>query len=188
MAIFLITAPSGAGKTTLVKEIQRMRVWQECISHTTRKMREGEVEGETYYYVTEEEFTGMSNRNELAERVIYNGNKYGISKDEIKRVTSLGKHVAVIVEYDGYTQMKQAFPDAVGIFIHMSKEDCMANMLLRGDSIENALGRIELYDEEVKNREEYDYVIKNVRDKFFSTSRILRNIAMQYEDGGDEDL
>lgn len=185
MAIFLITAPSGAGKTTLVKEMQRMGVWQECISHTTRKMREGEVEGETYYYVSVDEFLGMMNRKELAEMVMYNKNHYGISAQEIQRVSALGKHVAVIVEHDGYKQMKKAFPDAVGIFIHMSKEDCMANMLLRGDSIENALGRIELYDEEIKNREEYDYVIKNVRNRFTYTSGIIRYITCQYEDRGD---
>lgn len=181
MAIFLITAPSGAGKTTFVKEMQRISYWKECISHTTRKMRVGEVDGETYYFVSEDEFTAMSQRNELAERVVYNGNKYGVSKKEIERVLSAKKNVVVIVEYDGYTQMKQVFPDALGIFIHMSKEDCMANMLLRGDSIENALDRIKLYDEEMKNKGEYDYVVKNKRGKFSETSTVIRAIIKQNE-------
>lgn len=180
MAIFLITAPSGAGKTTLAQKIANYGEWQECISHTTRPMRDGEVEGKTYYYVTREKFAQMDRNGELAERVEYNGNRYAVSKAEIERVLKTGKHVFIIVDNDGYNQIKEQYPDAVGIFLHMSKEDCMANMLLRGDKMEGALSRIELYDDEFKNRVQYDYVIKNVRSKQFETESVIRAIIRQY--------
>jgi len=81
MAIFLITAPSGAGKTTIAQELQDMGVWEECVSHTTREMREGEEEGKTYYYISEEKFKEMCSNGEFAEQVTYHGNYYGISKE-----------------------------------------------------------------------------------------------------------
>lgn len=184
MAIFLITAPSGAGKTTLAQRIMRDGRWVEAISHTTRKKRDGEVHGETYYFIDNDKFDEMEKNGELAESVIYNYNFYGVSKAEIERVTKDGKHVFIIVENDGYKQIKEQYPDAVGIFIHMSKEDCMANMLIRGDKFEQALERISLYDNEMKNRDEYDYVVKNVRNKQTSTENIIKNIIVQYDRGG----
>lgn len=181
MAIFLITAPSGVGKTTIAQEIQRYGDWHECISHTTRPMRYGEVNGKTYYYISKEEFLKMDNNNEFAERVTYDGNFYGISKAEIERVMSFGSHVYIIVEYEGYKQVKEKFPDAIGIFMHMSEEECMANMLFRGDSISKAQTRMLTYNEEMLNRGQYDYVIKNVRGKMKETISVIRAIISQYD-------
>lgn len=180
MAIFLITAPSGAGKTTIAQAIAKGGHWEECISHTTRAMRDGEVEGKTYYFVDREQFAQMDKNGELAERVEYNGNRYAVSKAEIERVLAKGKHVFIIVENDGYNQIKEQYPDAVGIFLHMSKEDCFANMLLRGDTFQGATERIELYDEEMKNSVEYDYVVKNVRYKQRQTEDVFKAIISQY--------
>lgn len=184
MAIFLITAPSGAGKTTLAQSIAKDGEWTECISHTTRGIRSGESHGETYYYISKDRFEKLYNEGAFAERVEYNGNSYGVSNVEIERVTKNGKHVFIIVENDGYKQIKEKYPDAIGIFIHMSKEDCMANMLLRGDKLDSALERINLYDEEIKNRGEYDYVIKNVRNKKIETERLIKSIILQNSSGG----
>lgn len=180
MSVFLITAPSGAGKTTLAQSLQKNRYWEECMSHTTRPMRDGEAEGVTYYYIDEKSFLESVKGGHFAEHVKYDGHFYGISKREIERVMGKGGHVFIIVNYDGYEQVKEAYPDAVGIFIHMSKEDCLANMLLRGDKIEKAMDRIKTYDEEMKNRHDYDYVIKNVRGKQSSTETILRAIVNQH--------
>lgn len=180
MAIFTITAPSGAGKTSIAQMIQRQGVWDECISHTTRPMRDGEVNGETYYFVFKKEFEEMVTYDEFAEQVEYDGNYYGVSNEEIERVMEKGKHVFIIVEYSGYLQIKEQYPESVGIFIYMSKEDCMANMLLRGDSLEKAISRISTYDEEIENRKHFDYVIKNVRGKMASITSIIHGIISQY--------
>lgn len=180
--IYLITAPSGAGKTTVMNKLKEsfpQDYLGECISTTTRKMRDGEEDGVTYYFTDELTFDDLAVNNKLAERVVYDGNLYGITKDEIQRVLSNNKHVYIIVEYEGYKQIKAQYPDAVGIFLYMSKEDCLANMLMRGDSMDKAMKRIEKYDDEMKNRVHYDYVVKNVRDSMYQTMRIIGEIIVQ---------
>lgn len=180
MAIFLITAPSGAGKTTISQEVARLGAWKECISHTTRPIRKGEVDGKTYYYVSKEKFEEMKKNDLMAEVVTYDGNMYGISKEEINRVQKSARNVFIIVEHEGYKQIKAQYPEAIGIFMYMSKEDCLANMLLRGDSIEDTMKRIEKYDSEMKNKVEYDYVIRNVRGHFTNTVNIIANIILSH--------
>jgi len=182
MALFLITAPSGTGKTSIMEMVKQYlgnKALSECVSHTTRPMRENEVDGQAYYFISEEYFEYGVNEGEFAETVNYNGYWYGISIGEINKRMQETDDVYIIVNYDGYKQVKEVFPDAIGIFLHMSKEDCMANMLLRGDSIESAIERIELYDDEMKNRVDYDYVIKNVRDKQTHTRNIIAGIIYQ---------
>lgn len=181
MALFVIVGASGSGKTSLSQRVASMNfTWTECISHTTRPMRNGEEDGKTYYFLDEKEFDQRYKDGRFAEYVEYDGNKYGISHAEIKRVMNISAHVFIIAEYNGYTQIKAQYPDAVGIFLHMSKEDCMANMLLRGDSLEKATRRIKTYDNEIANKGEFDYVVKNVRDKSSKTVDILLGIIRQY--------
>ncbi|UGO51009.1 guanylate kinase [Bacillus phage vB_BanS_Nate] len=187
MALILLTGMSGVGKTSIMEYVKRhlfpRETVSECISHTTRPIRKeaGEVDGVTYYYTDSKKFGDMIEDEEFAECVRYAGHSYGITIDEIKRVQEKSRHTYIILNYEGYKQVKQIFPNAVGIFLHMSKEDCMANMLLRKDSMENALERIALYDDEIKNRDEYDYVIKNVRHRQQATAQVIQNIMRQYE-------
>jgi guanylate kinase len=181
MAIFLITAPSGAGKTSVMNNVRAYVDLGECISHTTRPMRDGEEEGKTYYYVSREDFIKSHDNGEFAEKVEYDGNLYGISKEEIDRVLKKYKDIYIIVDFNGYKQVKEAYPDAVGIFLHMTKEDCMANMLLRGDTLAQATVRISTYEKEMMNRYSFDYVIKNIRGKQDITARVIANIVKQHE-------
>lgn len=181
MALFLITAPSGAGKTTLVQELARYDIWEEAISHTTREMRSGEIADKTYYYISKEEFLEGLDNNKFVEHVEYDGNFYGVSHDEIKRVSGKNKHVAIVVERKGYEQIKKKYPEAVGIFLYMSKDDCMSNMLSRGDSIEKANRRIATYDRELNDRNNFDYVIKNVKGKLPFLVSIVKSITDQYD-------
>lgn len=181
MTLFLITAPSGVGKTTLAHELESAGYWKECISHTTRPMRNGEVDGQTYYFITKEEFKKMYDNGEFAEHVEYDGNFYALSKKEINRVMEKYGNAFAIVEYNGYTQMKKLYPEAVGIFLWATKEECMINMLSRGDSLESANNRIAKYEEEIKNKDKYDYVIRNIQGKFVKTCHILISIVKQHE-------
>ncbi|AKQ08458.1 guanylate kinase [Bacillus phage PBC2] len=181
MTLFLITAPSGAGKTSIMHALNTYMgegVLSECVSHTTRPMREGEVDGESYYFTDEQTFKDGIVLEAFAETVKYDGHLYGISKSEIDYKDT--RHAYIIVNYDGYKQVKKVYPDAVGIFLYMSKEDCMISMLERGDSIEKALSRIELYDDEIKDKHDFDYVVKNVRGKFHETKNIVAHIIGQY--------
>lgn len=181
MTLFLITAPSGAGKTTLAQEIEKQMFWKECISHTTRPMRDGEVEGKHYYYITQEEFDEKDASEEFAEKVVYGDYSYAVSKLEITEKLSNHEHVFVIVDFNGFSQMKRLYEDnCVSIFLHMSKEDCLANMLLRGDSVESATKRINTYEHEMRHAKYFDYVVKNVRGKQVATMNILKGIIEQY--------
>ena len=119
----------------------------------------------------------MVSQDKFIERVEYDGNYYGVSVDEVQSKMKNGKQVYIIVEHDGYKQIKEKYPDAVGVFLHMTKEECMANMLLRGDSLESATKRIQKYDSEMENLKEYDYVVKNVRNKFSQTASIITEIV-----------
>lgn len=180
--LFLITAPSGSGKTFLSNKLIKDGTWIEGISHTSRKMREGEVDGTTYYFTSKEDMETMIYEDKFVEYVEYDGNIYGMSKSEIQRGLANVKPMFIIVEYNGYEQIKSKYPEAIGIFLHMSKEDCMANMLLRGDSLESATKRIGKWDREIHNSIDFDYVVKNVRGKENETSNILRAIVSQYVD------
>lgn len=183
MAIIIVTAPSGAGKTSIMGAVASLKHLGlgECISMTTREIRDGEEDGVTYYYTDKGTFETLKDNGEFAEHVEYSGNYYGIQKEEIERVLEEYNHVYIIAEYNGYKQLKTIYPNAVGIFMHMSKEDCMANMLLRGDSYDNATKRIGTYEEEIKNKGEFDYVIKNVRGKQRQTENLIYNIITQYD-------
>jgi guanylate kinase len=182
MTLFLITAPSGAGKTSIATYLRLYGHWNELVSVTTRPMREGEKEGETYYFLDDKLFDKLLEDGKLAENVEYGGYKYGIAVEEIEK--KLGKsrtsHSFAIVDYNGYEQIKALYPDAVGIFLYMKKEECMANMLLRGDTLESATKRIEKYDSEMENRHAFDYVIRNVMNKKIETQDILMSIVKQY--------
>lgn len=182
MALFLITGMSGAGKTSIMDGVRKNMAHRlsECISHTTRPMRDGEVEGKAYYFIDEESFQKDKDNDEFAETVEYDGNKYGIANYEIKFRQTQTNHAYIIVNYEGYKQVKEKFPDAVGIFLYAKKEDCMINMLSRGDDLDKANKRIKLYDEEVKNRNDYDYVVKNVRNKMTGTIGVIENIIWSY--------
>lgn len=179
MALFLLVAPSGSGKTTIAQDIQKQGLWKEVISHTTRDMRNGEVDGETYYYIDKLEFKNMKANGKFVETTEYHGNLYGIAKSEIDSVLDSGKNAYIIVNIDGYNQIKDIYEDAIGIFIYMSKEDCLANMLLRGDKYENAISRIATYEEELDGSIQCEYVIKNVRNKMQYTQGIIKNIVYQ---------
>ena len=180
MTLFVITGASGSGKTAIAQDIQKGDWWTECISHTSRNKREGEKNGETYYFISEKQFLEFDKMGAFVEQVVYDGNYYGISKDEINRARDEHENVFIIADYHGYKQIKEQYPKSVGIFLYMSKEDCLANMLLRGDSFDNAVARISTYEEELGNRDKYDYVVKNVRDRQYCTENVLINIIKQY--------
>lgn len=181
MALFLITGASGTGKTTIAQSLQDRGIWRECVSTTTRKIREkdGEKEGRTYYYISDEEFELTKAQGGFVEHVEYHGNKYAVSVEEVEKKLGKYENVFIIVEYNGYKQIKEKYPDAVGIYLHTSKENCVMNMLKRGDSLEGALERVSTYDEEIKVKKHYDYVVKNLSDRVNGTKAIIRAIVAQ---------
>lgn len=178
--VFVIVGSSGSGKTTIASSLEKLGYWKECISHTTRPMRDGEVDGKTYYFTSEEEFNGMLSNGEFVEYVEYHSNRYGISKGELERLLNVNTDIFIIAENGGFRQIKEHYPDAISIFIHTSMDDCIKNMLSRGDTLDSAMRRMQTYYDELWHKSEYDYVIKNVDGKLNFAVNIVENIIKQY--------
>lgn len=157
--IFLLVGPSGSGKTSLGKYLTEIGI-PELISHTTREIREGEIDGLTYYYVNKDEF----NKIEKIEYSEYSGNYYCLSKKEIEDKLNKFKHVFVIVDINGVRQIKEKYPEeTISIFIEVTLEEMIQRMEERKDSISDIANRVyhAVMSKELLNGTKCDYTIRN---------------------------
>ena len=116
--LFIVTAPSGAGKTSLIRELlNREEHLAVSISHTTRPMRKGEEDGVDYYFVSPEEFERISGQDGFLERAEVFDHLYGTSRTEVERLRSEGLDVILEIDWQGAQLVRQKMPEAVGIFI-----------------------------------------------------------------------
>lgn len=157
--ILLIIGSSASGKTTLGKFIQTLGV-NELISHTTRDKRQGEQEGETYYYITKEEFDKL----DKLEQTYYAGNYYCLSRQEVERHKE--ELVYCIVDSEGVRQIKENYgkDNVVVIYIDVSYPQMVERMRKRGDSEEKIEERIDYAfttNEKERDLAVADYAITN---------------------------
>lgn len=150
----------------------------ELVSYATRPMRQGESQGNPYYFITDEEFNSMYNNGEFAEYTDYvgHGYRYGISYEEIKNKLSIGD-AYVISDYNGLTQFKSVYPNCVSIFIYVEKDDAEKHMRARGDNEENIISRLSTYEYETGFMHKYDHVVVNRHGEFEETVEKLKNIV-----------
>lgn len=162
--LFIISAPSGAGKTTLCKQIASSLpgLWH-SISFTTRKPRPGELDGREYFFVDEKTFHDMVARNEFMEHAHVYGNWYGTPRKMLMEKMEQGFNVLLEIDVQGALQMKKKFVDAVYIFIlPPSMEVLRARLYSRAsDSPEEITRRLQKVKEEVWSFREYDYIVRN---------------------------
>lgn len=146
--IFTLTGPSCAGKSTLEKMLITKLNFAKLVSETTREKRVGEVDGDSYYFNTEEEFLNMNVKGELVESIEFDGNYYGVSVAEVERVTALGKVIVVVVEPNGRDQIKdyakRTGATCVSIYVSASVETIAWRFLLRFSEQVKTAGLIEL--------------------------------------------
>ena len=117
-SLFVIAAPSGAGKTTLVKAlVERNPELRFSISYTTRKKRVTEVEGKDYFFVSESEFEALKAKGELLESALVFDNQYGTSRSQVEEYLADGHHVILEIDWQGAQQVRQSMPDCTTIFI-----------------------------------------------------------------------
>ncbi|HUP18933.1 MAG TPA: guanylate kinase [Gemmatimonadota bacterium] len=160
----VLSAPSGAGKTSVANEIfERLPYIRFAVSLTTRARREGEVDGADYRFVDEAEFERARGDGELAEWAVVHGNLYGTPRAEIDRALEDGYHVLLDVDVQGGTSLMRAYPGAVSIFLLPPSHAAMeARLRGRGtDSAEVIDGRMEEALRELESVEQYEYVIVN---------------------------
>src|SRR5262245_24777909 len=116
--LFVIAAPSGAGKTSLVKAlVDSMPNITVSISHTTRPKRPGELHGKNYYFVNNAEFQRMIDHNDFLEYATIFDNLYGTSKSSVEQTLKKGIDVILEIDWQGHQQIKRLFPHAISIFI-----------------------------------------------------------------------
>ncbi len=167
--LLIISGPSGVGKGTIVKHLQdkyeelKKKLYL-SVSCTTRSPREGEVEGVNYYYITEKEFKKRIKKNDFLEYNIYGtGKYYGTPKSNAMNHLNDGYDVILEIDVNGYKQVKENFPDCVGVFITAPSLDNLRSRLInRGtETMEVIEQRIETAKEELKQVALYDKVIIN---------------------------
>ena len=162
--LFLVTAPSGAGKSSLVSALLKADPTVHLsISHTTRSPRPGEVDGREYHFVTVETFEAMKEDNAFLEWAYVHGNYYGTSKKWIESEMAVGHDVLLEIDWQGALQVKRLFPDVVGIFILPPSVEALRERLNKRatDAPEVIARRLAGAGAEMVHAGQFDYVIIN---------------------------
>lgn len=178
--LLILSSPSGAGKTTLTTHLLReLPDFGFSISHTTRKPRQGEVDGVQYHFVDRERFVAMQKDGAFAEWAEVHGNLYGTSVAEIDRARAEGKQGIVFdIDYQGARQIKAKLPDAVGVFILPPSMPELRTRLERraSDAADVIDRRYRQAHVEIEHYGFFDYLIVN--DELAQAQRALLGIAL----------
>jgi len=173
--LFILSAPSGAGKTSLLHALMNdAEGVAVSVSHTTRKQRPGEIDGQHYHFVSVEEFQRMIARDAFIEHAQVFDNFYGTSKEAVQQQLDSGTDVILEIDWQGARQVRRLFTDAVSVFIVPPSVDALRERLSsRGQDSEEIIER-RMNDAlaELSHYDEYDYIIIN--DQFEKALQDLR--------------
>jgi len=184
-SLFVISAPSGAGKTSLVKALlaaqPRLRL---SISHTTRTRRPTEAEGREYHFVSKAQFAELVQKHEFLEHAQVFDNSYGTSRAFVDGQRAAGHDVLLEIDWQGAQQVRRAMPDCVSIFILPPARQALAERLARRatDTAEVIQRRLRDAAGDMSHYGEFDYVVVN--DDFETALADLKRII----EGRGEDL
>ena len=162
--LFLVSGPSGVGKGTICRELLKQdKQLYFSVSATTRKPRNEDVEGQTYYFKTKEQFEEMIEKKEFLEWAEYSGNYYGTPKTPVLDMLKEGMDVLLEIDVKGALSVMQNFEEGIYIFIAPPDEDTLINRLKnRGtESVEDIEKRLSAAKEELKFKDKYDYIVIN---------------------------
>ena len=176
--MLVLSSPSGAGKTSLSRRLLETEPNLELsVSHTTRAKRKGEVEGRDYYFVDQDMFTRMRERDEFLEWAVVFDNYYGTTRSPVETALSKGRDILFDVDWQGADKLREsAGGDVVTVFILPPSADALAERLNERaqDSAEVVRRRMRGASNEIQHWNEYDYVVVN--DDFDSTVKALSAI------------
>ncbi|WHI51323.1 guanylate kinase [Microbulbifer sp. MLAF003] len=163
--LYTVSAPSGAGKTSLVKAlVDNDTQVTVSISHTTRAMRPGEVNGVDYHFIERKEFLAMLEENAFLEHAqVYGDNYYGTAKGSIEEVLNSGRDVILEIDWQGAAQVRRLLPDTVGIFILPPSQEALRQRLTgRGQDDQAVIERrMDQAIDEMTHYVEADYLVIN---------------------------
>jgi guanylate kinase len=177
--LYVIAAPSGTGKTSLVKAllnyVKNLRV---SISHTTRPIRPSEQDGINYFFIDKQTFTEMVERKEFLEHATVFDHYYGTSKKWVEEQLQGGIDVILEIDWQGHQQIKKIFPQSIGIFIlPPSLDDLQERLLNRAEDNPDVITkRLADAHETVSHINEFEYVVVN--DDFNQAASDLKTIIM----------
>jgi len=175
--LFIIAAPSGCGKTSLVKALlENSKNLAVSVSHTTRKARKGEIDGENYHFVSKQTFADMIDNNDFVEYAEVFGNMYGSARSNINEKLDSNIDIILEIDWQGSRQVKQNMPGAISIFIlPPSKNALLERLTNRGQDDKDTISkRMANSEREMSHYNEFDYLIIN--NQFDSALNDLKTI------------
>jgi len=175
--LYIISAPSGAGKTSLISSLlEKIEDAEMAVSHTTRAPREGETNGKHYHFVSESEFLEDVKQDKFLEYANVFGNHYGTSKQAAEMLLQKGVDVILEIDWQGAQQVRKLMPEAQSIFIlPPSKEELERRLRGRGtDSDEVIAKRLGQSCDDIKHYNEFNYIVIN--DDFDDSVQQLASI------------
>jgi len=182
--LFAISAPSGCGKTTILKNI--FKIFPDIyfsISATTRPKRDNEIDGKDYFFITREEFDEYLKKDEFVEWNEHFGNRYGTLKSNIEAHLKKGEDIIFDVDVNGALNIKKCYPEAITIFIKPPDIKELENRLKkRGTETEDSIRiRLNRAKEEIEKSVFFDYIIVN--DDLDKAINEVKDIILKYKRG-----
>ncbi|MGO2880146.1 MAG: guanylate kinase [Halomonas sp.] len=177
--LFIVSAPSGAGKTSLVRElIESLDGIQVSVSHTTRVKRDGEVDSVNYHFTTVADFEAMIKRGDFFEYAKVFDNYYGTSREAVQTLLKAGQDVILEIDWQGAQQVREQMPEAVSIFILPPSLGELEHRLANRGTDEHAVIARRMRDavSEMSHFNEYDYLVIN--DDFTTAFRELQSLVI----------
>ena len=177
--IFIISAPSGCGKTSLVRELcQTYSFLEQTVSYTTRTIRSGEVDGQDYHFISKDEFIENKKNNKFIESQNVYDNFYGTTYESINEILASGKDAILEIDYKGMLLIKSKIPSSQSIYIlPPSVEELEKRLFDRGlDSDEVIEKRVSRAKDELKYVKFADYTVMN--DNFAEATKSLKAIIL----------
>ena len=177
--IFIISAPSGCGKTSLVRELcQTYSFLEQTVSYTTRTIRSGEVDGQDYHFISKDEFIENKKNNKFIESQKVYDNFYGTTYESINTILASGKDAILEIDYKGMLMIKSKIPSSRSIYIlPPSIQELEKRLFERGlDSDEVIKKRVSQAKKELKYVKFADYTVMN--DNFAEATKSLKAIII----------
>ena len=184
--LILFSGPSGVGKDTVLDVVlNKNKELQKSISLTTRNIRENETDGKDYYFITVPKFHEMIENGEVLEYAQYGSNIYGTPKAPVDKWLSEGKTVILKIEVQGAKNIKEMYPDSVGIFLLPPSMEVLEKRLRsRGtEDEEDIQRRLEIARDEIRKSVDYDYFVinENIESAADDALTIIRTLDFSHK-------
>jgi len=180
--IFILSGPSGAGEDSIISGLAKYFPIERIVTTTTRAMRVGESQGDPYWFITASEFIVRRDKGEFVEWAQqYNGNLYGVTRQEIERVQNSGKVGTWKIDYKGVIAAKKLFPEIPAIFITVPDIKVLENRIRKRDNVseEYIQERMEYTKEWMEHTDIYDYTVMNedgkLAEAIAQVAKIIQN-------------